>query len=206
MLVVFLGPPGAGKGTQAKRLINDLEIVHLSTGELLRAAVAQGTRLGEQARDFINRGQLVPDHVVVDLIAARLSQPDCDHGCLLDGFPRTLPQARALDHMLADQDRQVDLAIALHVDRDELQRRLAGRAHVENRADDSPETILERLDVYKRQTEPLIDYYRRQGVLTDIDAVGDPDIVFRRIRAAVVAVRGKHDLGESSSSPDTRPL
>lgn len=190
MLVVFLGPPGAGKGTQSKRLINYLEIIHLSTGELLRASVGQGTRIGDIAGEFIHRGQLVPDEVVVDLIADRLSQPDCEPGCLLDGFPRTLTQARELDHMLADQDRQVDVALALHVDRDELQRRLAGRAHVECRADDSPETILHRLEIYERQTAPLVDYYRRRGVLYDIDAVGSTDEVFDRIKAAVEAARG----------------
>ena len=185
MFVVFLGPPGAGKGTQSKRLISHLELVHLSTGELLRAAAEQGSRLGKIADEFIHRGQLVPDQVVVDLIADRLSQPDTEHGVLMDGFPRTLPQARALDHMLAEQDRQVDVVLALHVDRDELQRRLAGRAHVEGRADDSPETILHRLEIYEHQTSPLVEYYRRRGVLHDIEAVGTTDEVFERIKAAV---------------------
>jgi adenylate kinase len=189
MLVVFLGPPGAGKGTQAKRLINYLEIIHLSTGDILRTAVAQGTRLGEVAREFINQGQLVPDQVMVDMIADRLSQPDSEAGCLLDGFPRTLPQARALDHMLADQDRQVNLVLALHVDRYELERRLEGRASEEGRADDSPSTISHRLEVYERQTAPLIEYYQRQGVLQNIDAIGTPDEVFGRIKQAVDSVR-----------------
>jgi len=189
MLVVFLGPPGAGKGTQSKRLINYLEIIHLSTGDILRAAVDQGSRMGEIAREFINKGQLVPDQIVVDLIADRLSQRDCQAGCLLDGFPRTLPQARALDHMLAEQDRRLDVALALHVDRDELERRLAGRATTEGREDDSPATILHRLEIYERQTQPLIDYYRRQGVLHDIDAVGTTDDVFERIRQAVDSAR-----------------
>jgi adenylate kinase len=189
MLVVFIGPPGAGKGTQSKRLVDYLEIVHLSTGDILRAAVAAGTRMGEIAERSIDKGQLVPDDIVVDLIAARLAQPDCQPGCLLDGFPRTLPQARALDHMLGEQDRRLDVVLALHVDPDELSRRLRGRADQEGRSDDSPDTVRHRLQIFERQTKPLIDYYRRHGVVHDIDAMGTTDEVFERIRKAVDSAR-----------------
>ena len=191
MLVVFLGPPGAGKGTQSARLLNHLEIVHLSTGDILREAVRNGTRVGKIAQGYIDSGQLVPDEIIVDLIARRLSDPDCQPGCLLDGFPRTLPQARALDSMLAEQDRQVDLVLALHVTPDELKRRLIGRSSEQGRKDDSPETIVQRMEIYERQTKPLIDYYRRKSVLFDIEAIGTTDEVFQRICAAVDATRKK---------------
>lgn len=189
MLVVFIGPPGAGKGTQSANLVSYLEIVHLSTGELLRASIDAGTRLGGIARAYINRGQLVPDAIMVDLIATRLSNPDCQPGCLLDGFPRTLPQARALDQMLAEQDRQLDVVLALHVPRDELERRLISRSGEEGRADDSPETIIHRLEIYERQTAPLIEYYRRRSKLSDIDGIGTMEEVFDRIKQAVDAAR-----------------
>jgi adenylate kinase len=195
MFIVFVGPPGAGKGTQSKRLVNHLDITHLSTGDILRASVASGSRLGELARGFINRGQLVPDEMMVNLIADRLSQPDCDRGCLLDGFPRTIAQARAFDQTLGEQGRRLDLVLALHVDREELRRRLLSRASQEGREDDSPATILHRLNIYEQQTAPLIDYYRRQSVLEDIQATGTPDEVFERVRGAVEKAR------QSSSSP-----
>ncbi len=189
MLVVFVGPPGAGKGTQAKRLVSSLELLHLSTGEILRAAVDAGTRLGELARGYINQGLLVPDKIVVDLICTRLTREECDHGCLLDGFPRTLPQARALDQMLAEQDRRVDLVLAMKVDRDELLRRLIGRADTEGRQDDTPDTIRHRLAIYDELTSPLIEHYKRQGVVREIEAMGTTDEVFDRILQAVEETR-----------------
>lgn len=189
MLVVFVGPPGAGKGTQAKRLVSSLELLHLSTGEILRGAVDAGTRLGELARGYINQGLLVPDKIVVDLICSRLTREECDHGCLLDGFPRTLPQARALDQMLAEQDRRVDLVLAMKVDRDELLRRLIGRADTEGRQDDTPDTIRHRLAIYDELTSPLIEHYKRQGVVREIEAMGTTDEVFDRILQAVEETR-----------------
>jgi adenylate kinase len=189
MLIVLVGPPGAGKGTQSKRLVHYLDSLHLSTGDILRAAVASGSRLGELARGYINRGQLVPDEIMVDLIAARLAQPDCEAGCVLDGFPRTLAQARAFDQMLAEQGRELDLVLAFHVEHDELRRRLLSRASLEGREDDSPDTVLHRLRIYEQQTEPLVEYYRRRSILADIDAIGTPDEVFERVRAAVDQAR-----------------
>jgi adenylate kinase len=189
MFIVFVGPPGAGKGTQSKRLVSYLNIVHLSTGDILRNAVAAGSQLGELARRYINRGQLVPDEIMVDLIADRLSQADCEAGCLLDGFPRTLAQARAFDQMLNQQGRHLDLVLAFHVAREELRRRLLSRATQEGREDDSPDTVLHRLKIYEQQTAPLIDYYRQQEILEDIDAIGSPDEVFQRVQQAVDRAR-----------------
>jgi adenylate kinase len=177
MRVVLLGPPGAGKGTQAKELVAKYGIVQLSTGDMLRAAVAAGTPTGLKAKDIMARGALVPDDVVVAIVADRIEQPDARHGFILDGFPRTVPQAEALDRMLAKKDMRLDAVVELKVDPDILVRRIENRVEQMKlrgellRADDNPEVLKQRLTAYHGQTAPLVDYYRRQGSLRTVDGM-----------------------------------
>lgn len=182
MLIVFIGPPGAGKGTQSKRLLEYLGIPHLSTGELLRAAKSQQTPLGVLAAQFVDRGQLAPDPLVLSLVGECLDQPEFAKGCLFDGFPRTLQQARSLDVTLENRKTPLDIVIELKADETELISRMLRRAAAERRADDNPQTITQRMEVYKRQTFPLLDYYSKQGLLVSIDAMGSADEVFDRIK------------------------
>jgi adenylate kinase len=204
--VVLLGAPGAGKGTQAERIVAEFGLPHVSTGEILRAAVAAGTPLGSEAQQYMQAGELVPDEVVIGIIRERLAEPDAARGFLLDGFPRTLEQAAALDQMLAAAGRRLTHVILLDVPQDELIERLSGRRlcrdcgkgyHVKfdpprqegicdacggelyQRADDNEETVRNRLVVYAEQTEPLIDYYRRQGLVRTVYGGGRlPDEVW----------------------------
>ena len=185
MFIVFLGPPGGGKGTQSKRLSRALSIPHLSTGNMLREARQQGSQLGRSVAGFLDQGLLVPDDVVVDVVAKRIEAHDCEAGCILDGFPRTRGQAEALDDLLAQRRRRVDLVLELAVDEEELSRRMLGRASIENRSDDTPETISRRIELYRTQTVPLIEYYQPRGRLRSVDGTGAPDEVFARIEECV---------------------
>lgn len=181
MIIVFVGPPGVGKGTQSKRLVSHFQLVHISTGEMLRKAIGEGTRVGVEARDYIDHGRLVPDDLIVELVGKRFETFPSEQGCLMDGFPRTITQARSLDGLLEKLGRRVDVVIELVADRDEIRRRLLDRARLEGRSDDSPETITARLEIFDRQTAPLIDFYRKCGSLRQVNGMGTPDEVFNRI-------------------------
>jgi adenylate kinase len=177
MRLILLGPPGAGKGTQAQRLAADHGLVQLSTGEMLRAAVDAGTSVGLRAKDIMSRGELVPDDIVVSIVSDRLDQPDAREGFILDGFPRTVPQARALDHLLKQKGMELDAVIELEVDEgillDRIERRIAqmmGRGEG-LRPDDNPDVLRRRLAAYREQTAPLTAYYRRRGVLHSVDGM-----------------------------------
>jgi adenylate kinase len=178
MRIVFIGPPGAGKGTQAEQIIATYKPAHLSTGDMLRAARDAKTEVGLKAERYMSTGQLVPDDIIVTIIAERLQAPDCRGGCLLDGFPRTIAQAEALDRMLADKKTPLDVVLELRVPEEELFRRLAGRG----RADDTPEVIRQRLVAYRQQTEPLLDYYGKRGLLKVIQGLGTVEEIFVRIK------------------------
>ena len=221
MRIVLMGPPGAGKGTQAPRLAEKINAPHVSTGDMLRAETAAGTELGLMAKKFMDAGDLVPDQVMIDMIAARMapdgpggddSKADAGAGIILDGFPRTVAQAEALDDALQATGGAIDVAIMLDVERDQLVRRLAGRATCANckapyhltlsppakegacdecggelvqRPDDKPEAVRHRLHVYDEQTAPVLEYYRAKGKLTVIDGAGAPDEVFNLLLAAL---------------------
>lgn len=184
--IVLLGPPGAGKGTQAKRIELAHGVPQISTGEVLRGAVASGSRLGERVKPIMGRGDLVPDELIVEVIRARLEEPDTRTGFILDGFPRTIPQAEALDEMLAGINRRLAVALEFELDEEEAVLRLAGRAEGEARADDDPEVIRRRITVWRESTRPLTEYYRERGVLATVDASRSVVEVY----AAVEAVLG----------------
>jgi adenylate kinase len=183
--MLLLGPPGAGKGTQALRLVAKFGIPQISTGDMLRGAVAAGTEIGRQAQDYMDRGELVPDAVVIGVAKERLSQNDAESGFVLDGFPRTAAQAEALDTLLERMGTNLERCVALVVDEDSLVTRLLGRAQIEGRSDDSEETIRTRMSVYREQTAPLVDYYRKRGILAEVDGLGSVEEVAKRIEEAL---------------------
>ncbi|KPJ67760.1 MAG: adenylate kinase [Syntrophobacter sp. DG_60] len=208
MDLIFLGPPGAGKGTQAKMLIEHYNIPQISTGDILRAAVAEGTDLGKKAREYMEAGKLVPDGVVIGIIEQRLKQSDCEKGFILDGFPRTVAQAEALDKVLENMGRKIDHVVSVDVPSEELIKRLTGRRTCKNcgamyhvmfnppksqgicdkcggelyqRPDDNEETVKSRLDVYEQQTSPLIGFYNNKGLVRRIDGRGGIKEIFEQI-------------------------
>lgn len=185
MRIVFIGPPGAGKGTQCKRLVEFLGIPQLSTGEMLREVKNQDTALARWVARHLDAGELAPDHLVMRIIAQRLSHPDCESGCLFDGFPRTIVQAQLLDEHFTKTNRKLHVVLDLQVAHDELTARLLKRAEIEHRADDNQETIAARLRVFETQTAPLLDYYKRRRLLETIDGMQDPDAVFEQIKSVV---------------------
>ncbi|MCX7913555.1 MAG: adenylate kinase [Thermodesulfovibrionales bacterium] len=208
MNLVFLGAPGAGKGTQAKKLVEKYGIPQISTGDLLRAAVAAGTPLGKEAKSYMDKGELVPDSVVLAMVEERLRQDDCKRGFILDGFPRNTSQAEALDKMLSALNMPLTAAVSVDVPFDDLMKRLTGRrtckacgqmyniyfnppqkanicdkcgGELFQRDDDKEETIKKRLDVYSAQTAPLFDYYKKRGILKSVDGTGNIDEIFANI-------------------------
>jgi len=209
MNLILLGPPGAGKGTQAKRLETARGLVQLSTGDMLRQAVASGSALGQQAKQVMEAGQLMPDEIIIAMIAERIAAPDARKGFVLDGFPRTEAQAEALDRMLAGRSSRLDAVIELAVDEDALIERISGRytcakcgagyhdkfqtpkipgvcdrcgsTEFVRRKDDNPETLKARLEAYRGQTAPIVPYYRRKGLLKEVDGMAAPDQVTREI-------------------------
>ena len=181
MRIVLLGAPGSGKGTQAGLMVEALGLPHISTGVLLRAAVAAGSPLGQAARAIMDRGELVSDDIMLGLIEERLTKSDMARGFILDGYPRNLSQAEALDGLLKRLNQPVQQALQIDVDQEEVIQRIAGRAAAEGRSDDSEEVVRNRMRVYAEQTAPVVDYYARQGLLTRILGQGSIDDVFQRI-------------------------
>ena len=179
MRVVFVGPPGAGKGTQAENIVAEYKLFHLSTGDALRAAVAAKSPIGVEAEKYMSSGALVPDEVVVGVVVERLDE--AKDGCLLDGFPRTIAQAEALDKVLAEKNAPLDVVLELAVPEEESFKRLASRG----RADDQPEVIKRRLVAYREQTEPLVGYYTKAGILRKIDGMGTVEEIYGRIKAVL---------------------
>ncbi len=192
MRLVLLGAPGSGKGTQAARLKDFLQVPHISTGDLLRAEVAAGTPLGRQAGEVMARGDLVSDEILLGMLRDRLSREDARNGFILDGYPRNLAQAAALDALLRELGQAFDFAVQLAGDNEQIIARLAERAKIEGRADDTPESVRHRLKVYDEKTAPVIEFYRQHGQLTVVDGVGSLDEVFTRI---VEAIQAGHEVG-----------
>jgi len=208
MNLILLGPPGAGKGTQAKIIMDKYGIPQISTGDMLREAVAKGTELGKKAKEYMTQGKLVPDEIVIGIVKERLKQKDCEKGFILDGFPRTLAQAEALDRIMGEMGKKIDAVINVNVPEEEVVRRIAYRRTCRNcgaiyhliynppkkpgicdkcggelyqREDDKEETVRERYRVYKKNTEPLIEYYKKKGILFDVDGTKDIEGVKREI-------------------------
>lgn len=185
MRILLMGPPGAGKGTQAALLAQQLGVPHISTGDIFRANVSQGTALGKQAQEFMDKGEYVPDDVTNAMVRDRLSWPDAANGFILDGYPRTTAQVAELDSMLADAGTSMDIVVELQADSDVLVERLVKRAADQGRSDDDPSVIRRRLEVYNEQTAPLLEIYEGRGLLRGIDGIGDISEITSRLVAVV---------------------
>ncbi len=190
MNLILFGPPAAGKGTQAKRLLESRRMVQLSTGDMLRAAIASGSELGQRVQGIMQRGELVSDEIVVALIEERLPEAEAAGGAIFDGFPRTIAQAQALDLMLKGRGKRINLVVRLRVDDPALVERVAGRFAESGRADDNPESFKVRLAAYNAQTAPLLPYYQAQGNLIEVDGMGSIDAVAQAIDKALDAAHG----------------
>jgi adenylate kinase len=185
MRIVLMGAPGSGKGTQAALIVKEMGLPHISTGDLLRAAVASGSDLGKQAKAVMDRGELVSDDIVLGLLEERLEQDDAARGFILDGYPRNIAQAEALDALLERLGQPVDEALQIDIDEDQVVERIAKRAALEGRSDDTEETVRNRLNVYAEQTAPVVDFYARKGVLSRVLGDGSIEEVFQRIRGVL---------------------
>ena len=192
MRIVLVGPPASGKGTQAGRIVDRFGGVHVATGDILRSNAERGTELGRTARRYMDRGDLVPDEVIIGMVLERMGEDDCAGGFVLDGFPRTVPQAEALEGRLEELGRPLDAVVSLSVGEDELRRRLAGRAAEQDRAeDDDEDAIRRRLELFDRETEPLLDFYEQRGLLAGVEAEGEPGEIAERIAKALAGRPGR---------------
>lgn len=185
MRIVIMGAPGSGKGTQAALIVEELDLDHISTGDLLRAAVAAGTELGKKAKEVMDRGELVSDQIVLGLLEERLLQENTKNGFILDGYPRNIAQAQALDDLLERIGQPVEEALQIDVDEEQVVTRIAKRAALEGRSDDTEETVRNRLRIYAEQTAPVVDFYAQKGILSRVLGDGSIEEVFQRIRGVL---------------------